>query len=70
MSGSDGGPIEAAVSIFLLVLMLVIAYAMYVTTQGGDPSGVINLFSDVAVPLFTGLIIVAIVLAVISEISL
>lgn len=69
MSGGDGGPIEAALSMFLLVVMSVIVYSIYTVGQGGDPSGVIQVFTDIAPGLFVISMLAGFVLWVLAEVA-
>jgi len=69
MSGGNEGPFEAAISMFLIVVLLVIVYAIYTVGQGGDPSGVIRLFSDIAPNLLVISIVAGFVLWILSEVA-
>jgi hypothetical protein len=69
MSASGDGPIEAAVSAFMLVVLLVITYAIFTTLQGGNPSGVIETFADAAPGLLATFLAVGVVLWILSEVA-
>lgn len=70
MVASNGaGPLEAAINAFLLIVMLVILYSVYTVSQGGDPSGFIQIFTDMAPGLFILALVIGFTLWIVSEVT-
>lgn len=67
MPQSSGGPFEAGINLFLLIVMVLILYSVYTATQGGNPSGIIQLFADLAPTVFIGLLVVSGTLWILSQ---
>ncbi len=69
MARNSDNPIKTGINIMILIILLVVFYSVYTTMQGGDPSGVIQTFSDVAQPLFGMIFLASVVVWILSEIT-